>query len=248
MIPEGKDLSVRIEQLEIEGINIARRSQESDAVYYDDLDHLDKVFVDYNLWLQRIKDFLIQEKITTENYFFLPDSVPKMKGGIYGHITNPKSQKLLKNIRLETSRRVEKLIELKRKQIKHEQNGVIINKDTKKPKQKTAIGGVINKMEFLKDPEKRTRIKVYINENYSNELGFNRGNYWNKLYDLAENQIMDYEKAFFDYFNSNSKNPLYAKYSFTLTKILKVEDKRIVPNIEINLITQKKVTQRSNSA
>jgi len=114
---------VVIDELENEGININRRSQENDAVYWDDSDHLDKIFKDYNLWRQRIKDFLIQSKIISNlsGYFFEADSVPKIKGGIYDNINSPKSQELLKNIRIEISKKLEKLREL-RKELEQETN------------------------------------------------------------------------------------------------------------------------------
>lgn len=103
----------------------------------------------------------------------------------------------------------------------------------------------IKKIEIL---ESAGRIKVYINKNYSNELDFSRKKYWGKMYDLAENQYTNENVNFLGYFNFNKKNPLYAKYGFNLTKILKIEDHIIVPIIEISLIKQKKVTQIINSA
>jgi hypothetical protein len=93
------------------------------------------------------------------------------------------------------------------------------------------------------------RIKVYINGNYSQELDFSRRKYWGKMYDLAVNNMTPNDKSFYDYFNSNSKNPLISKHNFKQTQILKIKDGFIVKNIDkIGLITQKKISQRKNRA
>ena len=96
--------------------------------------------------------------------------------------------------------------------------------------------------------EGRGRIKLHINEDYHLEPNFARGRYWGKMYELAETGSTDWDKAFFDYFNSNKNNPLYARHGLSVTKILKQEGDAIVPEIKIGLITQKKVTQRRNPA
>ena len=109
-------------------------------------------------------------------------------------------------------------------------------------------GDKISIIEILK---KTGRIKVYINGDYNHELDFSRkdGKYWDKMYALAENGFVDFNKGFFNYFNSNDSNPLYAKHGLIRTKILKQEDGTIVPNnIEIKLIGKKKVTQRLQKA
>lgn len=121
----------------------------------------------------------------------------------------------------------------------------MLDKDiTEKKSTHKTVSKDIYKLEFLK---KTGRIEVYINENYHQSLGFSRNKSWGKMYELAENQSIDYDKSFYDYFTSNNQNPLYSNHCFSLTKILKQEDKAIVPNIEINLITQKKRTQRLNN-
>ena len=68
------------------------------------------------------------------------------------------------------------------------------------------------------------------------------------MYELAKNQSVDFKKDFFDYFNSNKKNPLYSKKKFQITQILKMDGKTITPNIEIKIVTRKAVTQRLKSA
>lgn len=102
----------------------------------------------------------------------------------------------------------------------------------------------IRKIEIIKG---EGRLKIYVNGS-SVELNFSRGKYWGMLYNLAETREILFNKSFFDYFNSNLKNPLYARHSFLLTKILTQEDGSIVPNIEIDLITQKKKTQQLKKA
>jgi hypothetical protein len=125
------------------------------------------------------------------------------------------------------------------------QNEINKFQGNKKTTSKIKAGGYVKSIEILKSTG---RIKIYINKNYLNELDFIRKKYWGMLYDLAENQSVDYSKGFFDYFNSNSHNPLYAKHGFVLTKILKQENNDVVPNIEIRLITQKKITQQLKTA
>jgi hypothetical protein len=77
---------------------------------------------------------------------------------------------------------------------------------------------------------------------------FGRGKNWRNIYDLAENQTIKWDKGVFDYFNYSLKNPLYAKHDFSITKILKRQDNEIIPNIKIQITTQKKITQQLNPA
>ena len=100
----------------------------------------------------------------------------------------------------------------------------------------------IKKLEILKKDS--GRLEVYINGNYDRPFSFSRGRNWSLMYELAENGDVTFNKGFFDYFNSSSKNPLYSNYGYIKTKILKSEDGRIIKNIEeIKLVTQKKITQ-----
>jgi len=113
---------------------------------------------------------------------------------------------------------------------------------TDKKKQRT-----IHKIEIVRHENNTNIIKVVVNENYQLPLEVKLGKYWSKLYELAEkNQILN-DKAVSDYFNSNLKNPLYAKLGYKQTQILKSDGAaRIIPNIIIELITDKKITQRKN--
>ena len=106
----------------------------------------------------------------------------------------------------------------------------------------------IREIKVLEDKTKSKRITIYINIQYKDPKHFKRGKYWEKMYNLAEDQFVDYDKPFYDYFNSNSTNPLYKKEGFEVTKILNQEGGTIVPNIKIEIITQKAVTQRINLA
>ena len=109
-------------------------------------------------------------------------------------------------------------------------------------------GQEITQLELLKDEGEIKKITVYINVEYNSPKFYNRRKNWGKMYELAKEKQVSYNKGFFDYFNSNLSNPLYAKEGFKVTKILKQESNLIIPNIKINLITQKKVSQRLNSA
>jgi hypothetical protein len=55
------------------------------------------------------------------------------------------------------------------------------------------------------------------------------------------------DKNVTSYFNCNSANPLYTpKGGFIYSSVLKDQDGYIVPNIEIQLITEGKVSRRLN--
>ena len=78
-------------------------------------------------------------------------------------------------------------------------------------------------------------------------MEFSRKDRWGKMYELAKTQEIPFEKSFYDYFNYQQTNPLYTK-GFNVTKILKMKDNYIVPNIEIKLITKSKKTRQLKSA
>lgn len=121
--------------------------------------------------------------------------------------------------------------------------------DSKKDKKK---GGIIKKIEILKNKNETGRIKVYINGNYDNDpLDFARGKNWQLMYKIANKEYIAYDnksKEFYDYFNHIKNNPLYKTYGFEVTQILKEEDGYIVPNIEIELTTKNKTTRQLKSA
>ena len=102
----------------------------------------------------------------------------------------------------------------------------------------------INIIEVSEDKTENKAITIYINENYSYPRSYRRGKNWGLMYELAKDKSVSYDKSFFDYFNSSKLNPLYAKEGFKITQILKQEQDVIVPNIDIEIVTQKKVTTR----
>lgn len=107
----------------------------------------------------------------------------------------------------------------------------------------------IEKIEVLEDKTENKRTVIYVNGNYHNPMSFSKKKNWGKIYELAKEQETDFVKSFFDYFNSSRINPLYKKSrGFKITKILKMQDGIIVPNIEIKLTTQNKVTRQLKSA
>ncbi len=106
----------------------------------------------------------------------------------------------------------------------------------------------IKQLELLEDKTTNKGVTVYINVKYDTPRKFRRGKNWGKMYELAMDQRVPYNKTFFDYFNSNNTNPLYTKEGFKVTKILNKEYDYITPKIEIRIITQKAVTQRLKSA
>lgn len=99
----------------------------------------------------------------------------------------------------------------------------------------------IKKIEILKDESEKGRIKVYINGKDENEpLDFARKGNWELLYKIANKEYISSDNKknqnFCTYFNSRKENPLYATYGFKPTKILKIVESEILPNIEIKLI------------
>ncbi|MCC6323465.1 hypothetical protein IT400_01590 [Candidatus Nomurabacteria bacterium] len=109
-------------------------------------------------------------------------------------------------------------------------------------------GGEVQRIDILEDPKRQGRVKIYINENYHKELDFSRNIRWGGLYDLAERKSINHDRNILSYFNSQQTNPLYARHGFTVTKILKVRDGKIVSNIKIGIITQPKLTRKLQAA
>lgn len=109
-----RDTQNAFDELIIEGVNITRAAQEGDALYHDVI-HLHETFARYQIWRAAIKEFLTKANRDTAEWhkFYEANSVPYMKGGIeYGDIASEKSQTLLKNMRIETSKTLELLDEV----------------------------------------------------------------------------------------------------------------------------------------
>ena len=101
----------------------------------------------------------------------------------------------------------------------------------------------IHKIEILKN--EGGRIKVYINGKGENEpLDFARKGNWELLYKIANKEYISSDtkknQNFCTYFNSRKENPLYATHGFKPTKILKIVESEILPNIEIKLVGKNK--------
>jgi hypothetical protein len=110
------DLRQAFSDLMLRGINLTRAAQEGDAIYAG-VDRLHDAFRDYQIWRSDIRDFLADAKVNTLDWYKLyeSDSVPLLKGGIeYSDIKSEKSQTLLRNIRVETSSKLDILHELGR--------------------------------------------------------------------------------------------------------------------------------------
>lgn len=106
----------------------------------------------------------------------------------------------------------------------------------------------IKSIDILEDKTEHKKVILYINKNYSNPIELNRGKYSEQIYNLAKDEEINYTKGLYSYFNSNKNNPLYKKYGFLPSVILKKEDNYIVPNIDISIIGQKKLTQLLNKS
>lgn len=107
----------------------------------------------------------------------------------------------------------------------------------------------IHKIEVVRRSPNNRKVKIVVNENYHHPAEFTLGKNWSQFYELAEKGQIVNKKGFFDYFNSNAKNPLYARLGYKPTQILKSDGAaRIVPNIPIELITDRKIAQRKKKA
>ncbi|MBP6858065.1 MAG: hypothetical protein KBC11_02665 [Candidatus Pacebacteria bacterium] len=104
-------------------------------------------------------------------------------------------------------------------------------------------------LELLEDKDEIKAITVFINGDYSNPIFCRRNATWGNMYELARDKQTRFNRSVYDYFNSNKKNPLYkGKEGFKVSKILKKDGSMMVPVVKINLIKQKKISQRLNSA
>ena len=105
----------KLDKLVVEGVNITRLAQEGDAIYCSSSNVVDDAHRKYIIWKDDIKKLLNQEKIVKKidiGILYQGDSVPNFKGGLeYGNVSSEKSQKLLKSIRTETSKKLEFLRE-----------------------------------------------------------------------------------------------------------------------------------------
>ena len=105
-----------LDNLITDGINITRQAQEGNALYSDNQFLAVDIHHRFVLWRFNIREFVSKYYPKSAQEFFEADSVPDMKGGIeYGNVTSEKSQTLLKNIREETSKKLDLLRQLKKK-------------------------------------------------------------------------------------------------------------------------------------
>ncbi len=101
---------------------------------------------------------------------------------------------------------------------------------------------------ILVEPKGR-RIKVVINDDYKNFFDVGYKDYWSFLFRVAsgeEDLEASKHKGAFDYFNSNKQCKLYSKFGHRVTKILKIEDGYIRPNIEVIPMSEKAFQTRLN--
>ena len=104
-----KDKKEQLAQLIRRGVHITQAAQEGDILYADDpADKMHEAFKDYHNWKMEVRDFFLKHDFDNEAaFFFEADDVPMLKGGLeYSYIETPKSQKLLKSIREETSKKL----------------------------------------------------------------------------------------------------------------------------------------------
>ena len=73
---------------------------------------------------------------------------------------------------------------------------------------------------------------------------------WDILFKTAAGEQIPYDplknKGSLDYLRSNKRNKLYTKTTYAMTKILKIEDGFLVPNIKLDMISEKAYQTRIN--
>jgi len=101
-----------------------------------------------------------------------------------------------------------------------------------------------NKKDYIEsltciNPGFGSKFKIIINNNYSNPIEIDKNiKIWELLLQLSINGEIDYDKSFLDFINSN-RHKLITKTGYKQTKIVKINNNKIVPNITIDTITEK---------
>lgn len=109
----------------------------------------------------------------------------------------------------------------------------------------------IKKIYFVKPDDNHIgkNYKVVVNDNYINSFEVSRHQKcWDFILNIIEGkELLIYKnKTDFDYFNSGKKNKLYTKTGYQPCQILKINNKYIIPNIELNYISSKKFQTNYN--
>ena len=122
-----------------------------------------------------------------------------------------------------------------------------------KNNKESQLGGE-NKIKIITvvEPENKKNIfKIVINNDYLHSLTADRIKpSWNLLFKIAQKEQVPLEgnKGSLDYFNSNKNNKIYTQTGYKKTKILKIISNTIVPNIKIELISEKTFKIRRNKS
>ena len=207
------------EELILEGVNISRSPS-------NDYGDLLKEFVN---WEQKIKNFLNEYSIDHRKRISFYDyhTVLPLAAGL----DIDESIEKLKN---RTSEFLKHFSEIRFEDV----NKKIVKNDKKSK---------IFKIELVRREPNNNKTKIIVNENYQMPLEVKLGKYWGSLYELADKGQIANNKDVADYFNNRSDNPLYAKLGYSLTKIVKSDGgARLIPNIKLELIHNKKIIQRQN--
>lgn len=106
----------------------------------------------------------------------------------------------------------------------------------------------INEIAIVKPTIDDTRFVIIINQNFDNPLECDLiKQSWNLLFQLAtkgEMELDDRSKGYLDYFNTNKKCKLYTQTGLAMTKILKINNGFIKPNIKISAMSEKSYKQK----
>jgi len=208
-----------------------------------------------NLWcvLQSIKDSLdYKEPLTSISVNLLQEKCnisPEKVYDILEYLQWTKILTILKGINKFLGNLQTVSVKIIRKKFNAEYNEVKAEIESRLKK-----GG---KLEFINEiicvrPKSGNKFQVVINGDYQNTIKGDRAKpSWNLLFEAAGGKEVWYDKTFknyLDYFSSNKKCRLYTQTGHKITKILKVEGGQIVPNIKMEVISEKAFKTRLKKA
>jgi hypothetical protein len=96
--------------------------------------------------------------------------------------------------------------------------------------------------------EGRPKVRVIVNGNYESAFLNGLGKYWGFLVRIAEQEdvVPDDMRGFLDYFNTNDRCSLYTRSGLGLTRVLQIENGRVVPTVRMEVISEKAYQTRLN--
>ncbi|MGH2508154.1 MAG: hypothetical protein ACRDHZ_12225, partial [Ktedonobacteraceae bacterium] len=108
----------------------------------------------------------------------------------------------------------------------------------------------INKITCIRPKDNGKKYQAVVNDDYANPLTADRvKRSFDMLFRVAEGEkpLANEYKSNIDYFNTNKQNRFYTQTGLGLTKIFKVIDGDVCPNIIMEVISEKALATRRNT-